>query len=89
VKQRLAAIRHLFDRLVVGQIVPLNPVSSVQRTPSAVGAVKREGGKRHEIPSHRIMREIDWRNDQSGLSLSELPGIEALRERLFLEWLFI
>jgi site-specific recombinase XerD len=30
VKQRLAAIRHLFDWLVVGQIVPLNPASSVR-----------------------------------------------------------
>jgi site-specific recombinase XerD len=30
VKQRLAAIRHLFDWLVVGQIVPVNPASSVR-----------------------------------------------------------
>jgi site-specific recombinase XerD len=30
VKQRLAAIRHLFDWLVIGQIVPLNPASSVR-----------------------------------------------------------
>ena len=30
VKQRLAAIRHLFDWLVVGQIVPANPASSVR-----------------------------------------------------------
>ncbi|WP_250532727.1 tyrosine-type recombinase/integrase [Caballeronia sp. AZ10_KS36] len=29
VKQRLAAIRHLFDWLVVGQIVPYNPAASV------------------------------------------------------------
>ncbi|HTT75881.1 MAG TPA: site-specific integrase [Candidatus Binataceae bacterium] len=29
VKQRLAAIRHLFDWLVVGQVVPVNPASSV------------------------------------------------------------
>jgi site-specific recombinase XerC len=28
-KQRLAAIRHLFDWLVVGQIVPHNPAASV------------------------------------------------------------
>jgi site-specific recombinase XerD len=31
VKQRLAAIRHLFDWLVVGQIVPANPTSFVRR----------------------------------------------------------
>ncbi|WP_336975219.1 tyrosine-type recombinase/integrase [Sphingobium aromaticiconvertens] len=30
VKQRLAAIRHLFDWLVVGQILPFNPASSVR-----------------------------------------------------------
>jgi site-specific recombinase XerD len=29
-KQRLAAIRHLFDWLVVGQIVPVNPAASVR-----------------------------------------------------------
>src|SRR5258705_10780917 len=28
VKQRLAAIRHLFDWLVTGQVVPVNPASS-------------------------------------------------------------
>lgn len=35
VKQHLAAIRHLFDWLVTGQIVPVNPASSV-RGPSHV-----------------------------------------------------
>ena len=30
VKQQLAAIRHLFDCLVVGQVVPLNPAASVR-----------------------------------------------------------
>ena len=30
VKQRLAAIRHLFDWLVTGQIVPINPAASVR-----------------------------------------------------------
>jgi len=29
IKQRLAAIRHLFDRLVTGQVVPVNPAGSV------------------------------------------------------------
>jgi site-specific recombinase XerC len=29
-KQRLAAIRHLFDWLVVGQVIPLNPAASVR-----------------------------------------------------------
>jgi integrase/recombinase XerC len=30
VKQRLAAIRHLFDWLVTGQVVPVNPAGSVR-----------------------------------------------------------
>src|SRR5580658_10276995 len=30
VKQRLAALRHLFDWLVVGQIIPTNPAASVR-----------------------------------------------------------
>src|SRR5712692_8420383 len=30
VKQRLAAVRHLFDWLVVGQVVPVNPAASVR-----------------------------------------------------------
>ena len=29
-KQRLAAIRHLFDWLVIGQVVPVNPAASVR-----------------------------------------------------------
>ena len=35
VKQRLAAVRHLFDWLVTGQVVPVNPAASV-RGPSYV-----------------------------------------------------
>jgi site-specific recombinase XerC len=30
VKQRLAAIRHLFDWLVTGQVAPVNPAGSVR-----------------------------------------------------------
>ena len=30
VKQRLAGIRHLFDGLVTGQVVPVNPAGSVR-----------------------------------------------------------
>ena len=36
VKQQLAALRHLFDWLVVGQVVPVNPAASV-RGPSHSG----------------------------------------------------
>ena len=35
VKQRLAAIRHLFDWLVTGQVMPGNPASSVRGPCSA------------------------------------------------------
>ncbi|TAM05748.1 MAG: integrase [Paraburkholderia sp.] len=38
VKQRLAAIRHLFDWLVTGQVVPVNPAASV-RGPSHTAKV--------------------------------------------------
>jgi site-specific recombinase XerC len=30
VKQRIASLRHLFDWLVVGQIVPVNPAAAVR-----------------------------------------------------------
>ena len=30
IKQHLAAIRRLFDRLVIGQVVPANPAASVR-----------------------------------------------------------
>ena len=36
VKQRLAAIRHLFDWLVTGQVVPVNPAASVRGPPRHV-----------------------------------------------------
>lgn len=35
-KQHLAAIRHLFDWLVMGQVVPLNPAASVRRPSHSV-----------------------------------------------------
>lgn len=35
-KQHLAAIRHLFDWLVMGQVVPLNPAASVRGPPHSV-----------------------------------------------------
>jgi site-specific recombinase XerC len=36
VKQQLAALRHLFDWLVVGQVVPLNPAASVREPAHSV-----------------------------------------------------
>ena len=57
VKQRLAAIRHLFDWLVIGQVVPVNPAGSV-RGPSY--SVKR--GKTPVLApeeARRLLNSID------------------------------
>jgi len=57
VKQRLAAIRHLFDWLVIGQVVPVNPAGSV-RGPSH--SVKR--GKTPVLApeeARRLLNSID------------------------------
>jgi integrase/recombinase XerC len=54
VKQRLAAIRHLFDWLVIGQVVPLNPAGSV-RGPSH--SVKR--GKTPVLAPKEARRLLD------------------------------
>jgi hypothetical protein len=43
VTQRLGAIRHLFDRLATGQVVPVNP-AAFARGPPARGRVRGEGG---------------------------------------------
>src|ERR1700733_2287832 len=53
-KQRLAAIRHLFDWLVVGQVMPVNPASSV-RGPSHI--VKR--GKTPVLSPEEARRVLD------------------------------
>jgi site-specific recombinase XerD len=53
-KQRLAAIRHLFDWLVAGQVMPVNPASSV-RGPSHV--VKR--GKTPVLSPEEARRVLD------------------------------
>ena len=54
VKQRLAAIRHLFDWLVVGQVMPVNPAASV-RGPTHI--VKR--GKTPVLSPEEARRVID------------------------------
>ena len=56
VKQRLAAIRHLFDWLVIGQVVPVNPAASVRgpqhivkqgKTPVLEPAEARAAARQH------------------------------------------
>jgi integrase/recombinase XerC len=40
VKQRLAALRHLFDWLVNGQVVPINPAHTVRGPPHVVNSAQ-------------------------------------------------
>ncbi|WP_255252069.1 tyrosine-type recombinase/integrase [Nitrosomonas ureae] len=54
VKQQLAAIRHLFDWLVIGQIVPINPAASV-RGPSHI----TKTGKTPILDSEDTRRLLD------------------------------
>lgn len=82
VKQHLAAIRMLFDHLVTGQIVPLNPAASV-RGPKYV--LKR--GKSPVLTAQearQLLDRIDHRKDEQGRSVliedKDLP-IVALRDR--------
>jgi site-specific recombinase XerD len=71
-KQRLAAIRHLFDWLVIGQVMPANPASSV-RGPSHV--VKR--GKTPVLSPEEARRVIDAIDvsDHAGLRDRALIGL--------------
>ena len=45
VKQRLAAIRHLFDSLVTDQVVPLNPAASVRGPRHVVTSGQNAGAR--------------------------------------------
>jgi site-specific recombinase XerC len=49
VKQRLAAIRHLFEWLVTGQVVPVNPAGSV-RGPRIIITPFHDNISRVELP---------------------------------------
>ena len=54
VKQRLAGVRHLFDWLVIGQVVPVNPAASVR---GPAHSVKR--GKTPVLSPHEARSLID------------------------------
>jgi site-specific recombinase XerD len=45
VKQQLAAVRMLFDRLVVGQIVPMNPAAAVRGPKHVVRPARRRSSR--------------------------------------------
>jgi site-specific recombinase XerC len=55
VKQRLAAIRHLFDWLVTGQVVPVNPAASVRGARHVVTSGQNAGAR--SIGSARAPRQ--------------------------------
>jgi site-specific recombinase XerD len=59
VKQRLAAIRHLFDWLVTGQIVPTNPAGSVRGPAHRVKTGKTPVLEAEE--ARRLLDSIDTR----------------------------
>jgi integrase/recombinase XerC len=63
VKQRLAAIKHLFDWLVTGQVTSVNPASSVRGPPHSVK--RGQDARARSIRSTRVAREhrrddADW-----------------------------
>ena len=70
VKQHLAAIRHLFDYLVVGQVVPANPASSVR-------------GPTHIVRTGKtpVLQPTEARQLLDTIDTSTLPG---LRDRALL-----
>jgi len=80
VKQSLAAIRMLFDWLVIGQIVPHNPAASV-RGPRYV--VKR--GKTPVLSADDARRLLDSiptvRRTSHGQNIGDAPDIAGLRDR--------
>jgi site-specific recombinase XerC len=44
VKQQLAAMRMLFDWLVIGQVMPMNPAAAVRRAVARISPVARRTG---------------------------------------------
>src|SRR6201997_1740632 len=67
VKRRLAAIRHLFDWLVTGQVVPVNPAASVR-------------GPRHVVTSGQTS-VLDPSEARSLLDSIDTAKIAGLRDR--------
>jgi site-specific recombinase XerC len=67
VKQRLAAIRHLFDWLVTGQVVPVNPAASVR-------------GPRHVVTAGQTP-VLDPAEARALLDSIDTPNVVGLRDR--------
>src|SRR5919205_1709730 len=71
-KQHLAAIRHLFDWLVVGQILPVNPAASVRGPKHVVSRGKTPGLAPDE--ARRLLDSIDV-STHAGLRDRALIGL--------------
>jgi len=71
-KQRLAAIRHLFDWLVVGQVIPMNPAASV-RGPKHI-VKKGKTPVLSPMEARRLLESIDV-STHSGLRDRALIGL--------------
>jgi site-specific recombinase XerC len=72
VKQRLAAIRHLFDWLVTGQVVPVNPAASVR-------------GPRHIVTSGQtpVLDPLEARALLDSIDTSTVVGLRDRAHGLF------
>ncbi len=79
IKQHLAAIRMLFDWLVVGQVVPVNPASSVRGPKHVVKKGKtpvlEADDARRLLDSIKIVRKISRHSDETE------PDVVGLRDR--------
>jgi integrase/recombinase XerC len=71
-KQRLASIRHLFDWLVVGQVIPVNPAASVRGPKHIVKKGKTPVLSPKE--ARRLLESIDV-STQAGLRDRALIGL--------------
>jgi site-specific recombinase XerC len=68
VKQRLAAIRHLFDWLVTGQVVPVNPAGSVRGPRHVVTTGQTpvlDPSEARALPSPASVQHSAWRSRMS------------------------
>src|SRR5271157_3799285 len=77
-KLRLAALRHLFDWMVIGQIMPTNPAAGARAVSlgGRGGRRSRAGFIENRRPAlHFGKLEPDWRLVRPGASLSLAHGL--------------
>jgi site-specific recombinase XerD len=81
VKQRLAAIRHLFDWLVTGQIVPVNPAASVRGPQQIVRHGKTPVLEAAEARTLLDSIEVSKTTAQADGAVTAEPSLIGLRDR--------